>query len=203
MTAPTAPPPPPPPPPAPPAAGDASNWRDLKRADRARKRAELADKAKRVHPSWWKAGGAIAVLALSAVGCQKYQSDQRAANEALARIAAPTATSQPQPRLVGIPNPLESLKLTPAAAQLIGAGTDGQTYNPVQSAKVVAQMIGTVDACAWWVSVDPQFNVALAREPKPGYVPLVDCSKATPTSPTSTTKPAMGQPTPTTVKQGE
>jgi hypothetical protein len=195
--------PPPPPPPPPPGAADGGNWRDLKRADRARKRAEIADKAKRVHPSWWKAGGAIVAVAVTAVGCRQYQADQRAANEALARIAAPTATSQPQPRLVGIPNPLEELKLTPAAAQLIGAGTDGQMYNPVQSAKVIAQMIGTVDACAWWVSVDPQFNVALAREPKPGYVPLVDCRKDTASSTTSTTKPAMGQPTPTTVKQGE
>lgn len=192
-----------PPPPPPPAAGNVDQRviRDQIRAQQRQLRdARLnATKSKlvRVNRRYYAYAGALAALAVGAIGCRSYAQDQRDTAMALATLAAgaqqQTAPTTPAPVSVdGVPNPLEQLPLTNQAKWMIGAGGDG-VLPPKRSTTVVVQMLGQLDMCNVYVGLSDKAEILVAFEPTPAFVPLVTgCDQtAQPVTTTTVTAPPV------------
>lgn len=171
--------------------------RAMKRQNNEARRDELRARLRGVNRSWWLVGIAIVAVGVLAVGCRGYVSDQRATTLALAQIAnGNTSTATSAPVVVQrIPNPLERMSLTAQAKWLIGVADAKGALQPGRSAQVITQLLESLSGCDTFVGIDSSAAVKVAKQPLPGYVPLVDCATSTTVRATEGTSHVVPMPT--------
>ena len=151
----------------------------LKRQQRDARKQTWMQRVRGVDRSYWLYAGVGVAAVVGMLGCRSYQADQRETALALASIGASNrpAEQQAEPETIvvdGIPNPLDSLKLTAQARWMVGE-TDG-VLPPTRSAIVITALLEQVDLCAKYVGLNDRAAIVVSDEPAAGFVPLVQCT---------------------------